>query len=93
MAVGNVNMFKRFKALQAAIQERIEFYHGTNNAALQADIAELSARKEFQSRGHGGNHRANCHFGSVFAQHKNINSNKYQPHQGKQEIARRLSHI
>lgn len=91
MSVGNVNMFKRFKALQAAISERIEFYHGTNNVALQADIAELASKKEFQSRGHGGKHYPKAAFGFAFAQHHK--TSKYEPHQGKREIARRLSRM
>jgi hypothetical protein len=91
MAIGNANMFKRFKALQAAIKERVEFYQGKNNIALQADIKELAEKKEFQSRGHGGKHHPKARFGFAFAQREQ--TSKYQPHQGKKEIARRLARM
>jgi hypothetical protein len=56
-----------------------------------AIIKALAGIPTYTSRGHGGKHRAQAHFGFAFSQRGQ--TSKYQPHQGKQEIARRLAHI
>ena len=73
------NAFKRSKEMFAAIQ--VLTSTGLQGLNLQSAIQELG---EYGSRGHGGKfhkRHANAH---------NFHSSKYQPHQGKQEIARRL---
>lgn len=51
---------------------------------------ELQKLGSYESRGHGGKHRAQAKFGFAFSQLAAGRRNKYQPHQGKKEIARRL---
>lgn len=53
----------------------------------QAEIAKLG---EYKSRGHGGGHHPKAKIGFGYAHHNRAGRSKYQPHQGKQEIARRL---
>jgi len=54
-------------------------------------MSALTAIPTYTSRGHGGKHRAKARFGFAFAQRGQ--ASKYQPHQGKNEIARRLARM
>lgn len=88
MSMNNANPFKRANALAAAINEIIAT--GNKGIELMQAIQTMASSKEFQSRGHGGKHRARAAFGFVMAIHRGIGKRKYQPHQGKREFERRL---
>lgn len=75
------NPFKRAKALYMHILGlRVNMQNSLPELA-QA----LGALPEYRSRGHGGKYR-------VMTRQNYRSRSKYQPHQGKQECARRLRH-
>ena len=82
----NNNAFRRAKEMMAKIQHIVV----QSASPLLANIL-IQQLGEYKSRGHGGVHTARAKYGFAFTQHKRINR-KHVPHQGAQEIARRLRH-
>lgn len=73
-------------------------YNRKFNAALRGELTGekmnfndvLAAMGEYKSRGKGRGRNTGF---TVAKAHRGIGSNKYKPHQGKQEIARRLARL
>ncbi len=74
-----INHFARSKTMFAAIAAATAL---TNPLEKMKALGEI---KEYKSRGHGGKHRPK---GRWLGHYRN--NSKYQPHQGKQECARRV---
>lgn len=85
----HVNHFTRAKAMFAAIAAAMSAAIAAtmNFASFEGRQAALDKIGEYRSRGHGGKHMPKGRFlGWGYRQDRS----KYQPHQGKQECARRL---
>lgn len=80
--MNNSNPFARSRAVFAAIAAAVSA--GLNMQGFFADLGE------YKSRGHGGKYRGSSSRPNMRSK---FPSGKYAPHQGKQEIARRLAKI
>lgn len=80
--MNNSNPFSRSRAIFSAITEALAI------SQHHFSMLKMAGMFEYKSRGHGGKHRAKS-----AKRQRILGASKYQPHQGKQEIARRFARM